>query len=809
MKTKLFTTAISLFLSSIIFSQSGKINGKISDKSDKKPIEFATISLHKTSDSSMVTGAITNKNGEFEFKKITYGDYYIKARYIGYNPQFIKLDLKQKKLVLIPIQLENFSSNLKEVEIAGEQSAFENKIDKKVFNVDKSPLSKGGNGLDMLRNVPSIEVDENENIKLRGNTSVNVLIDGRPSAIPVSQLLKQIPASAISKVEIITNPSAKYDPEGMSGIINIVMKKNKMNGFNGAVNTSLSYGKTLKTNNSIALNYRNKRFNFHTNITNRIGKFHFGGLSDRDVLLNDSLWNRLYIEDNGTSSNQAYNFKGGIDFFMDDNNVFYLSGNYYTNNGFGDREISYENYLQHDSLIGTSNRNQEAKNPDNWARIIGGWQKTFPKSKATLDIDINYARNIKNTSETLSQSFKDANNSKIGTPYYQNTTQKEERFLLFSKADFTLPVNDSVEVEMGIHFTSRDFGNDFSSESRFENTVFQTDLNLNNNFKYKRDVLAGYATYGKQFKKIGVKVGLRAEQTNTTSQLITTSEKYENNYFKLFPSAHLSYKINPKSELRLSYSKRINRPNMGILNPFSSYSDPYTLQTGNPFLQPEIIHVNELGYVKYFKKVVLNSTIYYRYLTNMKRRVLTHEGEISTVSYKNIGTSDLKGAEIILTYSPIKRVRITSTTNIWNTTLTDELITQNEKVNATGFSERLSLLLMLKKGWVIQMSGDYQPEQEVQQGIITPMYGMGIAVQKRVLKNKGSLSLRFSDVLGSRGFKFISHDLGDYTFVSSRSWESQTVTINFTYSFGKRIKSKQKRNLKRDNTGDNKKAPGM
>lgn len=798
-----------LFTYSVGLGQTGNIKGNIQDNSTLNPIEFATISVYNEVDSQLVTGTIADANGQYSVEKLPYNNYYLKIDFIGYNSVVVpNVEVNKKETIIPPVSLSISSQVLEEMNVVEEKALFETKIDKKVFNADKSIISKGGNALDLLKDVPSVEVDENDNIKLRGDANVNILIDGRPSSMPISQLLKQVPASAIEKVEIITNPSAKYDPEGMSGILNIIMKKNRLQGFNATVNSGFTYGKKLRNNSSLGINYRKNKINVYTNLSGNYANYHYEGFHDRNVLLYDTLNSRLLSEDNGYYLSRSYSITGGMDYFVNDFNTVYFSSTYNFDNGYNNRTIDYSNYVGSE-LINTSERKAESDMPNGGYNFNGGWQKTFKKNKSTLDIDINYSTNTKDADELFTEHFYTPTFNPLGLPAYQAINQNNKNNVLLSKIDFVLPINDSMQIEMGTHYTSRSFDNLYYSESKTGNGSYVADTALNNNFKYVQDVIAGYFTYSHQIKKIGIKAGIRAEQTFTTSELITTAEEFRNDYFELFPSVHLSYELQPQNEFTLSYSKRINRPAMQMLNPFSSYSDPYTLERGNPFLQPEIIHVNELGYSRFWKKFNLNATIYYRHINNMSRKYLSNENEISVVSYTNLGSSSLSGGELILGYTPKKTIRVNSVFNIWNSTITDPLVTNNKTTNAIGISERLSVTISMKKGVTVQIAGDYRPKLEVQQGTISEMYGVGAAIQKSILKRKGSISLRVSDIFNTREFDFTSYDLNNYTFISHREWESQTVTFNFSYTFGKLTRGKRKRTVKKNDIGDNKNVPGM
>ncbi len=790
----------------------GVIVGTVADAS-ATPVEFATISLHLQKDSSLVTGAITDQTGAFMVEKVPAGSYYLKAGFIGFEPTYIpniSVTAAQPFVKLDPIALAASATSLGEVEIAAERNFVENKIDKKVYNVDKDASAKGGTGLDALRNIPSIEIDADDNIKLRGDQNVNVLIDGRPTSLPASQLLKQIPSSSIEKVEVVTNPSAKYDPEGMSGIINIKLKKSKNAGFNGSANLSYARGKFNRYNGSLGLNYRKGKVSANVTYNHYNGDHWYGGDNARYYVLGDSTFSQL-TKDNGNYLSKSHYIKGGIDFFANDNNTLYIAASTTTNDGGGTRTLNYENFNNTGALGNFSERVALFDNPRSNYDLNGGWQKKFKNPDHTLDLDVNYMRSESEGIDDITQSFYDSDQLETNDPAMQITTTNEENKVLYSRLDYVLPITDSMKLEAGFHYTGRDIENGFYSES-FNHAigVYQPDTFLNNDFVYQQNVYAVYTTFGQQFKKLGYQVGLRVEDTQVDAELLTTNETFENNYISLFPSGHFSYQLNMAQEIRLSYSRRINRPELEELNPFATYSDAYTIQRGNPFLRPEYIDVYELGYMQYWKKFNVNATLYYRQINDVKRRYLSLSNTgMSVVSYENFDTGSLSGLELVLGVNPAKWMRNNITFNVFNTVVGEEGFSEDLNFNTTGWSVQLNSTSTLKKGFTFQVFGSYNGKMKVLQGVISPMYGMGFAVRKQVLQKRGSIGLTYTDIFKTRNFEFTSQNLTDYSFRTNRLWDAHVVRVSFNYFFGKRQQGKQKRRVKDHNSGDDFSTPDL
>lgn len=781
----------------------GMITGRVVDETDKAGIEFSTVTLFNTADSSLVSGTVTDSSGMFTLENVASGAYYIKLSFIGFKSNYlsgITIDPQNPVADLGEVSLKP-SSELGTIDITVSQNVFETKIDKKVFNADQNLTSKGGNGLDLLRQIPTITVDENDNILLRGDANVTILIDGRPSSMPANQLLRQIPASAIEKVEIITNPSAKYDPEGVSGIINIVMKKSKLNGFNGTIDTSIGYGIFPKSNSTIGLNYRNNKINLFTNYSFYYGQTWFGGDLERNVMLSDSTWDRLRSDDYGERKNTYHSGRVGFDYFANDKNTIYLSANMDYGTNFGNRLMNYNNVDAGEELLYRSQRNGEINAPSYNYVFTGGWQKTFNKPDHTLFLDLNFSNLQFNGDEWLWHKYYDAADINYNTNY-QHTLDKTYNQTLLAKLDYVLPINDSTIFEAGFHFTQRIADNDFFSESAGNDQHYSTDTLISNHFKYLQNTFAPYVTFSKQFKKLGVKLGVRAEPTQTLAQLITTNESYNQDYFQLFPSAHFSYNFNEYTVMQLSYSRRINRPELDQLNPFTNYSDNLTLETGNPFLKPEIIHVNELSFMRFWQKFNINVTGYYRLINDLIRRELFYDGVYTRITNSNLGTSSLSGGDLILTYSPIKGMRIISSTSVWNTSTRDQDITGGTVQNYTGMYTSLMASYRIKGGWSFQLWGSYSPQAKVIQGYIRENYGGGFAINKRLFNDKASINLSVYDVLKSRWFGFESHDLGNYNMNSYRYWESRSAYLSFTYNFGKLTEGKERRQNNSGGIGD-------
>lgn len=791
MKT-LLTFLIILKFSIIGIAQTSSISGVVLDDSDSLKVEFASVILFSSVDSTMVDGIITNSDGFFVLEGIPDGTYYLKVKFIGYELLFIenlKLNADNPTVNLGVLTLK--PSALAAIEVTGNASVFEVKIDKKIFNAEKSMISKGRNGLDFLRQIPTISVDQNDNILLRGDANVTVLIDGRPTALPANQLLKQMSASLIEKVEIITNPSARYDPEGTSGIINIILKREDTVGFNSTINGTLGYGIFPKIDGGINLNYRNKKLNIYGNYAAYFQK-HWSRDIQNVSSISDSIYDGLRSNEYYENTSMAHNGSIGLDYFLNDYNTFYLSGSRYIYEADYLGNVEFLDMDINEGLQSRSNRLMNIDTPGSGFTLNTGWQKNFKKEGNTLDLDLNFNQSDNPERELYTHDYFDNANNLL-TTNYQRTDNYYLYQTLLGKLDYVINIDSSIQIETGFHFTGRYSNLKLDSRSALADGVFTPDTNISNQFDYDQETYAPYFSLSKQFKKVGLKAGVRAEQTFTDGFLITTDEKFEDDYFKLFPSVHLSYTTEKNSEFQISYSKRINRPEYDQLNPFNGFWDLYTIERGNPDLRPEIIHVNELNYIKFWEKFNISGSIYYRYITNLIRRKLSNDGVYSLIQYVNLGTSSLSGGDVSIAYMPIDKLRIMATTTIWNSSTKDNELTNGERESFFGFFNNFYITYKAKKGFSFETWGSYSPKVTTFQGEFKSYYTFGLGIGKQIFNEKGSINFTCNDILKSQHFTFISAPTPNYNFYSKSTMETRTFFLTFSYSFGKIVDGKNRR----------------
>jgi outer membrane receptor protein involved in Fe transport len=815
MKMKSVFFLMMLFMASIAQSQGERpmltMKGQVIDVVSRKPVEFATISVMKTEDSTLVTGGISDMNGAFEIPEVPAMKYYLKISFIGFEDLIVPPVRPNKSTMVCSFDSLAMSikeGSLAEVDIHGEKRIMEVSIDKKVFNVDKQMASSGGTGLDVLRELPSVEVDENDEITLRGESNVTILVDGRPSAIPASSLLRSMPASNIEKIEIITNPSAKYDPEGMTGILNVILKKNKQRGINGSVSASVGYGEYLKTNASLSLNYRNKIMNIYATYAGDWSEY--GGGSTQERFTDSEI---LRVDGHNIRGNNSHNLKYGMDFFLNKNHTIYFSGALAnTGYSYGRGRSNYHTSDGEDSLLTYSYRNTNTPNRKNYGLGLEfnlGYQAKFKKPGHTFDWDMNYSgQNATDKTFAELYLYDGLLTTELAEPLDQLTINGAKNHTFYSRMDYLYPFNDSMKIEAGFHATIKQRNDSYYVESDSTDTeVFEPNTDINNDFNYNQQVYAAYVTWGHQVGKFGYKLGLRAEQTLTSSVLVTTDDNFKNNYFGLFPTAHFSYNMTKTQSLTLGYSRRINRPRNRQLNPFADLTNPYSIHKGNPFLKPEFVHVVELGYTAFLKKWMVNASVYYRYLDDIIRRQLTIEGNVAVVEFANIANGQRVGAELMVRYKPFKWWTLMGSGNFNYSTTDTTGYDPSLNFTSLGFRYNVSSKFDIKYGISIQVSARGRTAKRVLQGTIQPAWGLDFAISKTLFKGKGSISFRASDLFNTRQFAFESLPLNGLDYTTTHKWESRAFYVSFRYSFGK--DTKERRSRERNGSGDNNSEQGM
>ena len=801
---------LSCFISSLlVFSQNrqfqeggappsvGKIRGIIIDNKSKHPIEFATVALYKMKDSALVTGAVANEKGVFELSELGYGRYFMKVNFIGYK--LIVIDTlairpRAPEINLGAISLHANSEQLDAVEVTVDRGSMQLSIDKKVFNVTKDLINSSGSATDVLQNIPSVSVDIDGNISLRGSGNVTVLVDGKPSGITGSSrqaILSQIPASSIESIEVITNPSAKYDPDGMSGIINIVMKKNKANGFNGSV--SASVGTNDKYNTSLNLSYRNKHINAYVNYGYRYDHRTGSGFSNRQNVFSDTTF---YVNNSSSSlkRSESNNVKGGFDFYINDKNTIGASVMYGDGreDNFGSTYYNEYDYLH--TLSGFYYRDVPEINHSKNLDYNLNYRKTFSKPKQELTLDATYSDAVSDQRQNFDErDYSLKFDPRNATPLRQIINNDGKNGILTAQLDYTQPIKNGGKFETGYKIINRSIDNDYTSQTlNHSSGIFIPDTAINNEFKYTEQIHAAYGTFSSSIKNFGYQLGLRAEEALTDAKLVTTGENYKKEYFSLFPSVHLSQKLIKDQELQVSYTRRINRPNTRSLNPFKDYEDPYNVRYGNPYLKPEYINSYELSYLKYFKKTVVTATAYYRQTNGIVQRIKTiGDSTISFVTFVNLNSSTSYGLELIDKMDLYKWWNVTASFNFFQNIINGKNVDADLQNNNLSYTGKLLSNMKVWKSMDIQFSANYMGPTATAQGEVKAIFTMDIGLKKDFLKNQLSVAAGVTDITNSRKMNIVSSGT-NFQLEMMRRRESRVATVTVTYRFGKMAENGKK-----------------
>ncbi|MFZ9587963.1 MAG: TonB-dependent receptor domain-containing protein, partial [Crocinitomicaceae bacterium] len=745
-------------------TEDGQVIGRVIDQQGGKPLEYVSVKLFKSSDSSIVNGAFTDIDGKFSIPCAN-GSYYLKISFTNYDPIFVSsISLKPSLTVFNvgTLKMRRISEKTeREIKVIAEKDVLQAGIDKKVYNVAEDLNVRGGTANDILQRLPSVEVDQDGRVMLRGEGTVTVLIDGRPSSLSGGNgktLLDALPAGSIERVEIVTNPSAKYDPDGTSGIINIVLKKNKLSGFNGLVSTNLATAYLRGGNiaeGNLSLSYRVGKLNVYGMYNSR---YLDGYRNNYSQIIQNSGNNYFRLDQSrlGTDLNAGQTFRLGMDINLKARNTigFSATGNIGVRDRTGDLwNSSYDESGVRDSL----------------------WQRTSydPSQQHNYDMNVYYKYDLKNERGSLSfDASQSLGNERIQGYYRQNyytldsiltnepsSIQElhnvEKNNISTVQTDFTyLFPKLGARFESGAKAIIRDqLVDTYSSHIDWSSGMNVADTMANFLYSYKEQIYSLYAVYGQQINRFKFQGGLRAENAFQIPNLISDSVRIVNHYLNLFPSAHLRYVLKPKSELSLSYSRRITRAASADLNPFTNYSDPFNLRTGNPFLQPEYIHSFDLGYSLEKPKYSITASTYYRSSTGVISRVKEfYSNGTSAVTFMNIAETKSLGSEFVCMFRPTSSWKNTFSYNanyIWYET------NQLDLPNRQGFNHNFkynSSLEFWKKTATIQLSVTYNGPRVTVQGIAQRQGPIDLAFEKKLQGGKWSLGARVTDIFNKQGF---------------------------------------------------------
>ncbi|HDS06923.1 MAG TPA: TonB-dependent receptor [Bacteroides sp.] len=731
----------------------GIVTGRVMEEGTNTPMEYTTVAIYSTEDSSLVGGTVSGPEGNFEIRRLPFGEYYVVTNFVGYQKKVIDPVLvtrSNEKVDLGLLEMSVDKQSIEEVEIVADRKHVEYKLDKKIVNVSQDINAAGGTAADVLENTPSVSVDIEGNVTLRGSGSFTVLIDGKPSVLEGSDALQQIPASAIENIEIITNPSAKHDPDGNAGIINVIMKDKTDQGLNGIVNASV--GLNNKYRADFLLNRRTGNWNFFLG-GNYNNNLYPGRMTREQVTFTDSLDRVLEADGAFDFRRSGLQLKGGVSYDFSETSTLTLEasgGNY----GFG---------------IDRSNRSHEYTMPAT-DDIYYVSRSTMDRSGRYLNFTANYTKQFDSRDHQLttmayfSRSTGDGiekqedYNTEEGflvedvIPFSTRAVETEDEYQARLEIDYTRPVGATGKLEVGYQARLDDeFENRLYEEFDNDTDVWIENEQYTSGLDFFRNIQAAYATYGGEWKNFQYQLGLRGEYTYRKIEHERSGEDFLINRLDYYPTLHLAWQFKNDHQLMLSYSKRVDRPRGYWLEPNISYVDPYTIRVGNPALEPEYIHSLELGYQKGWGMNFLAAELYYRNTTNLITRVTEFNDSLDlfVLNVQNMNNDHSAGAELMVNWKFWKWLTV-------NGSITPYYYRINGDINGTPVEEEtfswrsnLNTTFQITPTTRLQTNMAYRSRTVTAQGTSEGFYYMNVAFRQDLFDRKLSATLQLRDVFGT------------------------------------------------------------
>jgi iron complex outermembrane recepter protein len=804
--TFLMFSHLALFAHNILDESS--ISGRVIDSKSTEPLAFVNIII-KSQSGELITGVITDQDGVFEISNIKETTFIVSIQYIGYKTinKEVTLNRDTKTLDLGTIVIEEDNTALDEVTIIAETSSIQQKVDRKVITIGKD-LAASGTASELMVGIPSVSVDpQTGDISLRGNTNVRVMVDGKLSNIPTAQLLKQIPSTAIKSIELITNPSAKYNPEGMSGLINIILHKNTMLGFNGNLSMGLAYERTAKFNSALTTNYRNGKLNVYANYSNNISENKNHGNINRPE--NNS---KQLFSFNDNTKNHLIKF--GVDYYINEKHTLSIFTNQNTSDYKNDGE-SNAIYVNNHSLDQTQLWLDKGDNSTSQYNF--DYKINFDDDGHNIEFEIDHNTYSSNGIADFSYPVGSS------TDYIDLNKTNRKRTIL--NLDYANPFNENSKIELGLQ------ANLFNSLIGYASTGDTYDISgslvptPSSDFDYTRNIYSLYGNYNKKIDKWSYQLGLRLENVNVNALEIKTSQPlnnssetaFSNDYFEFYPSAYITYEPSEKNSFQINYSRRIDRPGIGQVNPIKEWSTPLISSYGNINLRPQFTNSMEFNYTRNIKGGSVTFGTFYRKISNEINRALfidrsdVNSGRI-ILTHDNFDNSTAHGVELSSSYKPTKWWSLNGSFDLYSQTLkgiaerletpletavVNDIVTEIKTVDNIVWNFRLYNSFKVSKRVNLNAFGFYRGANSNLQFNVKPMYFVNIGSRVSFLDGKGSVSLNYNDILNTMKFGFDGSS--PYIQEGEFNWESNTIYLGLTYRFGNtKYSAKSRKNRAND-----------
>ncbi|MEM8526391.1 MAG: outer membrane beta-barrel family protein [Bacteroidota bacterium] len=781
-----------------------EVIGTVMDSETNNPLGYATITLFSKRDSSVVAGTITDEEGKFKIETRP-GRLFAKVEFISYENvtiEQIPFERGKRLIDLGTISLAPDATTLAEVEVRAEKSEMQMMLDKRVFNVGKDLANMGGSAVEILDNVPSVTVDVEGEVSLRGG-AVRILVDGKPSGLINENNpngLRAIPANLIERIEVITNPSARYEAEGMTGIINIVLKKDKKKGLNGSFDLNAGYPENFGA--AANLNFRRNKLNFFANYGVRYRRNPGIGLAEQERLRRDTLF-FTDIAREALRGGWSNNFRFGADYFFTDNDILTTSFLYSVGLENNLTELEYSDYVfsRNNRTAFTERTDDESENESNLEYSLT-YKKNFKQKGHELTADFRFQDDSEVESSDFTEVFFDGAGNLLNVPnLLQRSNNDESSTRALIRVDYVYPFSENGRFEIGYQGSLRTIDNDYLVEE-LNDGQWKSLPGLSNDFNYDENIHGLYATFGNKVNKFSYQFGLRAEHSDVRTELEQTNEVNDRQYANLFPSAFFTYDLPKGNAVQLSYSRRIRRPRFWDLNPFFTFSDARNFFAGNPNLDPELTDSYELGHIKYWEKGTLSSSVYYRHTEDVIQRLFTADEQGNTVRRpENIATENSYGLEFTYSYNPVKWWRINGDFNFFRA------ITSGEFVNAEGVTRqldadaltwftRLTSRTTFGKNTDLQVRVNYRAPRVRPQGKTRAITSVDLGLSRDILKGNGTLTLSVRDLFNSRKYRYVIEE-ADFYSENLFQRRARQATLTFNYRL-----NQKKRRGGRGNRGD-------
>ncbi len=771
-------------MGSTLFGQfNGTISGKVLDEGNNQPLAFASVVL-KTQEETVISGTITDNDGKFKLTELATGTYVLEIEFIGFTSNKTTVSLQEDEIINLPVlYLSESVERLEGVTITSHKSTIEQRLDRKVVNVGKDLISQGPSAIDLMNNLPSVNINSDGNISFRGSENVRILVDGKLSNLEnPAEVLQQIPSNSIKKIELITNPSAKYNPDGLNGIINIVLKKTAQEGWNVAFSANSIIAQEERYNSSLSLNFKPKKTNYYLEYNNGFGDQIIDGVLNRFDLNSNQITRSAYNRNSNV-------IKLGVDFYPFENTIFsvFTNQNFYNLEIDGDKDVVFDddaqlNFSLYDLL--TRNNHTQTYNAD-YKWLING-------DAHFLELEGNY--NLFNGD--LNNDFDFMGNTSV--PSYIETVD-DNRSVLTLNLDYSMPLGEKAKLEMGGE----------SRINRIENNYASTNGSIQNStFQYDRDIYSSYLMYSTTLGKFNLNLGSRFEYylvDASFNQEQSVVELFNQELFNAFPSLFLSYKPSEESnhQYQLSYGRRIERPSFRQVNPIRQTTTPQVLVTGNFALRPQFSNSIEANHIYRFNKGSISSSVFYRRIQDEINRIgIFDQGDpnLLRLSYDNFDSNNAYGIEV---GSNLKLA------NWWRTNANIEFYTRQQRGNIEGEAVTVQNTLTnlkwthnftINKHITASLFGFYSGRQEILQYELKPNYYVNMGLRYNFANGKGSLSINANDVFGTQRFAFETYRtvFQEGQFIR----DTQQIFFGLSYRLGGKLSSvsrkKRNNNIKKD-----------